>query len=190
MFKAKTIICIAGGSGVGKTTTSWWLRDNLLHEGFNVKVIVSNTTRPKRTNEIDTVDHIFATMHDWDIADEAHIVASTTYGGHKYWTMVDDFDADVCIYVIDEPGIKRLKQFFSDYKEAGFDVKIITVKLTCSPEELKRRNIAPERLARDPKLTLKYDITRRNHTRADNYILLAKLLNRLTWTKSCNTKTK
>ena len=48
------VICIVGASGSGKTHMS-----KFLYEGFGIPMVVSMTTRPKRRNEVDGVDHKF-----------------------------------------------------------------------------------------------------------------------------------
>ena len=50
------IICIVGPSGSGKTTMA-----RFLEKALDIPMLVSYTTRPKRPNEIDGVDHRFVT---------------------------------------------------------------------------------------------------------------------------------
>lgn len=47
----KQIIAIFGKSASGKTTTAYWLEKILIKYGYNVRICIEDTTRPKRNSE-------------------------------------------------------------------------------------------------------------------------------------------
>lgn len=158
------IVCIAGGSGVGKTYAAAKLHGMFNEHGIPCNLICSSTTRPMRDGELDGVDHKFRTKSDYDQAYYWNntVVADTYFGGEYYWTTIDDFAADkVNLYVIDEPGIMSLHTKFPD-------AELIMVRLVCSDDTLAKRNIDVNRLSRDISPILDYHLTARNDN--DDYI--------------------
>jgi len=101
----KTVIAILGKSGVGKTTASL-----LFHEVNNdIQTLISLTTRKKRDDEEDFVDHYFGySTYDFNNTNKEDIIASTVYGGYTYWTRYSDIKSDIFAYVIDEDGLNDL----------------------------------------------------------------------------------
>lgn len=102
-----TIIAIVGPSGSGKTEMSFFCKKE-----FGIPYIVSYTTRDKRPEEIDGVDHYFVTPNDRPNVDE--MLAYTVYGGKEYWAKLPDKDTRICSYVIDEDGLLNLKEKHSN----------------------------------------------------------------------------
>lgn len=102
------IICIVGPSGSGKTTMA-----RFLEKALNIPMLVSYTTRPKRLNEIDGVDHRFVTEAEMPSRDE--MLAYTKFGNYHYWMPLEEVeDKCICTYVIDEKGLLELAKNFSD----------------------------------------------------------------------------
>ena len=92
----KEIILLLGKSGAGK---------DYFVSTFNLKQIITNTTRPKRPYEIHGVHKYF---HN-EVIDlkSKNVVASTKRGDYYYWaTVLDLYGGDV--YIIDFPGVKTL----------------------------------------------------------------------------------
>ena len=113
------IICIVGLSGSGKTTASI-----ILGEHFGWMPIVSYTTRPMRTGEIDGVEHWFVTPQQKP--NKTKICAYTQFGGYEYWTTWDQFlSLFPNTYVIDEKGLIDLMSCES----SPFPFKLITVRI-------------------------------------------------------------
>lgn len=102
------ILCILGGSGCGKTLASLHLK---YHKGANV--ICSYTTRPPRATEVEGRDHHFIDI----IPDRSDILASTHFGGHLYYAAKWQVHGPCTVYVIDEKGLKNLKEDYSDEYE-------------------------------------------------------------------------
>lgn len=132
------LITITGPSGAGKDTVA-----QMLSEMTGYKVLCSYTTRPKREDEIDGVEHHFV-----DKCDVPHgkMLAYTQYGGYEYWTTIDQV-TDKAIYVIDEDGLRALCENFPNIEPFKICVSAI--------EELRlRRGVTPERMSRDKQRNL------------------------------------
>lgn len=112
------IICIVGPSGSGKTTMA-----RFLEKALDIPMLVSYTTRPKRPNEIDGVDHRFVTEDQMPSRDK--MLAYTKFGNYHYWMPLEEVeDKGICTYVIDEKGLLELAENFSD----GYNLFSILVK--------------------------------------------------------------
>lgn len=106
-MKKKEIILLVGKSGSGK---------DYFVNTFNMKQIVTHTTRPKRVAETNGVDKWF--HKTVSTQDASTFVAYTTRGKYHYWCSIDDLDLGD-IFIIDVPGVKTLlnnkisKKFFT-----------------------------------------------------------------------------
>lgn len=116
MEKKKTIICIVGASGSGKTVASLHLKNKL-----GIDTIVSYTTRPMRKFETDGLEHNFVSEDAMPPFEE--MLAYTFFGGYHYWTSIDQLKNEYTVYVIDEKGLDFLQERFSD----RFDIVSIFV---------------------------------------------------------------
>lgn len=132
-----TIIAIVGNSGTGKTHLSRYLGMRL-----GIPVIVSHTTRPRREGETDGKDYFF--ISEREIPPREQMLTYTQYGGHEYFALLGQVPKmGRCVYVLDEKGLVALRK---QYRER---FHIIAVLLRTPPDELRRRGIPPERIARD-----------------------------------------
>lgn len=89
---------IIGRSGVGKDYIA-----KLLHDMYNMKILLSYTTRPKRFENENT--HIF--IDKSDVINYKDKIASTVINGYEYFstkTQLDNSD----IYIIDPNGLNEL----------------------------------------------------------------------------------
>ena len=136
------VICIVGASGSGKTHMS-----KFLYEGFGIPMVVSMTTRPKRRNEVDGVDHKFVSKQVIEKEKKAdNILAYTKYGDHEYCALHSDIkDKPICSYVIDEVGLEYITLHFSHL------YTIIAIYVERSLENRKLSGVSIERLHRDKK---------------------------------------
>lgn len=102
------IICVVGPSGSGKTTMARFIEKML-----NIPMLVSYTTRPKRDNEVDGIDHRFVTEDQMPSKDE--MLAYTNFGGFHYWMPLSELEGALySTYVIDENGLRMLVEKYSD----------------------------------------------------------------------------
>lgn len=110
-----TIIAIVGKSGSGKTTLT-----KIANEKLGVKYVVSYTTRPKRNEEVDGVDHWF--VDDTTMPDKDCMLAYTLYGGYHYWVAHDQMvPGGIYTYVINEEALVEMINKF------GYKYNFITV---------------------------------------------------------------
>ena len=105
----KTIICIVGRTSSGKDYISKRLSTIL-----DYPLVVSHTTRPKRDNETNGVEHWFDTKEEFDdLMQNNTVIAYTKIGEYEYCALLEDI-GDNAIYIIDPHGIQHLKQNFKD----------------------------------------------------------------------------
>ena len=105
----KTIICIVGRTSSGKDYISKRLSTIL-----NYPLVVSHTTRPKRDNETNGVEHWFDSKEEFDdLMQNNTVIAYTKIGEYEYCALLEDI-GDNAIYIIDPHGIEYLKQNFKN----------------------------------------------------------------------------
>jgi guanylate kinase len=105
----KTIICIVGRTSSGKDYISKRLSTIL-----DYPLVVSHTTRPKRDNETNGVEHWFDNKEEFDaLIQNNTVIAYTKIGEYEYCALLEDI-GDNAIYIIDPKGIEYLKQNFKD----------------------------------------------------------------------------
>lgn len=127
------LITIIGPSGAGKDTAA-----RILSELTNIPVLVSYTTRPMREGEENGREHHFVCECD---APRDAMLAYTQYGGYEYWTELLQIQSSA-IYVIDEEGLRDLRQRFPG-------IKIISIYITASKLVRMKRGVTFERISRD-----------------------------------------
>lgn len=124
----KVIIAIIGRSGVGKDFITKKLMNDL-----HMSAVTSLTTRPKRENETDGVEHWFVGKHDFDkIMNEAKVLAYTKIGEYEYCAIYETLNV-FSLYIIDPMGLKDLKE------RVGDDVSIKTIYVKCDKEIRRQR---------------------------------------------------
>ena len=106
----KNLYCVVGESGSGKDTIV-----NYMCNRYGYTKVISNTTRPIRTNdENDKFNHIFSNVEQYQQDKENNeVVAETFFNGNVYWatkTQVNNSD----FYVIDIKGLKHLQDTYRD----------------------------------------------------------------------------
>lgn len=123
------MICILGKSASGKDTVARYLQDK-----YNLKPVVSYTTREKRETETEGVEHYFiSTQEGVKIIRDTVICASTVINGVLYFATENDINkAD--IYVIDPRGLKQLER-------TRPDMQLIPLLVWCDEDEAITRYI-------------------------------------------------
>jgi len=129
------IICIVGESGVGKTYIA-----NILERDYDIPMIESRTTRPRRTP--DEGGHTFVTDEEYDTYKHEDMIAHTVFGVHRYCCLLKDVQPGMNTYVIDEDGLRYLREHFSDTFHI-FAVRIFT------PDYIRKKKVGQERMDRD-----------------------------------------
>lgn len=110
-----TMILLCGKSGTGK---------DYLVKTFNLKPVVSHTTRKPRENETNGISKWF---HDSYSSNKKNQIAYTYFNFHHYWATTDDlYLKDV--YIIDANGIAFMKNKYGK----KFDKNFTIVYLSCA----------------------------------------------------------
>ena len=138
---AKTIFCIIGKSGSGKTTYFEYLmsliRSGNMLSGYNIKPLVYHTTREVRKGE-DTDSYIFDSDNDFlEYQDNNEVLEwrmyekydTTVYYYTLYSDIKDDCDAYLCTASVD--------QLFSYINRGLYNIYIIDISVPVK-ERLKR----------------------------------------------------
>lgn len=132
-----TIIAIVGASGSGKTYLSKLLQDQL-----GVYLIVSHTTRPMRTGEIEGVDHYY--IKDAYRFCRSRMLSYTKFAEYEYFALEEQVPPQGrCVYVVDERGLKFLKE------RKSHKYNILSIRIESDYRTLTGRGISPERIERD-----------------------------------------
>lgn len=130
------IVCIVGSSGSGKTTLA-----NIASKELNIPTLCSYTTRPKRENEINGIDHFFVSKEEMPTKDK--MLAYTKFGDYEYWASIEQIPIDKpIIYVIDEKGLLMLIEEWGDKYE-------IVSMLIKRDKKLLIETVGEERVKRD-----------------------------------------
>lgn len=130
------IVCIVGPSGSGKTTLA-----NIASKELNIPTLCSYTTRPKRENEINGIDHFFVSKEEMPTKDK--MLAYTKFGDYEYWASIEQIPIDKpIIYVIDEKGLLMLTEEWGDKYE-------IVSMLIKRDKKLLIETVGEERVKRD-----------------------------------------
>lgn len=163
MAKHKIVI-ITGPGGVGKTTISQFLCQNLSEE---FRETVSCTTRAKREHETDGKDYYFISEQDFEkkIKNNEFIEYNKFPNGYMYGTLYSEalgiLEKSNCIIVMDPVTASTLKEnpFFKENETHSFflnaDEKIVKrrlIKRGASKEEIAQRL----KIAKDEREYAKY----------------------------------
>jgi len=148
----KRILCIVGESGTGKTLASLHLKYQC---GANV--ICSYTTRPPRDTEVEGRDHHFIDI----VPPEEELLAFANFGQYKYYAMKSQVFGPCTVYVIDEQGIRDLKERHAD------EYEIYSVYITRDKALRKERGIDSKRMNRDKNRKL-FDLSFYNYVIENN----------------------
>ena len=138
-------VIIVGKTASGKDTIARHLNDVL-----GIKQIVSYTTRPKRENETDGIEHYFISDEQMDAIlknASTNLIAYTRFHktGYRYFAVDPDIDGtsdETRSYIINPDGIKWMKK---NYYGNG---KFFTVYIDCDEYTILKRatNIRGDKL--------------------------------------------
>lgn len=144
-MKTTHIFAIVGPSGSGKTTISKQMRT------AGIPDIISYTTRPKRACETDGVEHNFI---DDDLAKNllacVQPLAYTQIAGYQYFALFSQLIlCDICTYVIDETGLRMMRDKVAEVNELHPGMFEITTVYVERDKAQIAATIDAERIARD-----------------------------------------
>jgi len=127
------VLCIVGESGSGKSMVANYIRK------YGFKLIESYTTRPRRS----AIEggHTFISESEFDKIKKEDMIAYTEFGKCRYCCCKKDVSL-LSGYVIDEFGLKYLKENFSDV----YDIKSLRLHRL---EENRIKSVGQERVNRD-----------------------------------------
>lgn len=137
------IIGVVGASGSGKTSII-----NRLHKRYPrlFNIVNSCTERPKR--HINEQGHLFLSKEGMDIVYNSNsVVAKTVYGGYRYCSIIHQFDEyKANLYVVDNQGVKDLKEYFKGEDYNVLIVKIIRHNINVDEDRINRDTVIDDSL--------------------------------------------
>ena len=134
----KSIYCLLGASGSGKTKTAHALKQ------LGIPEIVSHTTRKPREGEIEGVHYYFISDEEYNMIEKAEFA---NYGNSKYCISKKELDSkfetsNKLISVVEINGFKQLKENCSN--EADVISIYIKTDLETMRKRMTERNDKPE----------------------------------------------
>lgn len=106
------MIVIVGESGSGKST----LQDYIIEKTNNrYKKVISYTTRPKRSNEVDDIDYHFVDEEEFEKRDRANaFVETSVYNNWHYGLCFGDLTDD-SIAILTPHGLREVKKYIDSF---------------------------------------------------------------------------
>jgi guanylate kinase len=131
--KEKTIYCILGASGTGKTTLG-----NMIEDKLDIPELISHTTREIGKGEVNGKTYYFVNDEEMKEVDK---LEEAGYAGKHYALskkeVLDKFkDNNKAFVIMERKGIKMLKK---RVKTLPFKVKVKVIYVYSTLEEIKKR---------------------------------------------------
>lgn len=119
------MIILTGASASGKTEVGKALARN-----YNIKKVITYTTRPIRINEVNGIDYHFISKDEFEKKErEGFFFETMEYNGNSYGTSKESLN-DEAYVILDFNGLKK-------YKASNFN--FVSFYLGCSEEERFQR---------------------------------------------------
>lgn len=122
------MLVLVGPSASGKTQIL-----KLLIQKYNMKKLVTYTTRLMRINEVNGVDYYFISIDEFNEKQKDGFFFETIeYNGNYYGTSKNDFSQDKAV-ILEPNGLNKYLEYAKD--------QIVVVALICKPDILRTRMI-------------------------------------------------
>ena len=119
------MIILVGASATGKTEVG-----KKLEEKYNIKKVVTYTTRPMREHEVDGIDYNFVSNEEFKrLYEKEYFFETMHYNGNLYGTSYESLKDDFYV-ILDPTGLK---------KYLNSNIKTISFYLYCDECERKIR---------------------------------------------------
>ena len=93
--RIRMMIILTGPSASGKTAVCLYLQEH-----FNIKKVVTHTTREKRVGEIDGVDYHFVSVDEFEkLKKEGYFIETVKFNNNYYGTSKKEVKFDKCLAV-------------------------------------------------------------------------------------------
>lgn len=123
------MLILVGASASGKTEIA-----KELMKRFNIKKVVTHTTREKRVNEVNDVDYHFVSKEEFlSLLDQDKFVEHSLYNGNYYGCSKDEIGDDKVV-ILDPNGLKSFNKLN--------DKRIVSILLTSKEQTRYERMIA------------------------------------------------
>lgn len=123
------MIILTGPSASGKTATCLYLQKH-----FGIKKVITHTTRPMRTGEVNDVDYHFVSKEEFQkMVDNDEFVEHVTFNGNNYGTSRKEVGIDKCM-AVEINGAMTYKSFR--------DPKIVLFYMNLDEETCRQRMLS------------------------------------------------
>lgn len=148
MYEEKKIVAFIGRAAAGKDTIVSTLI-NLINSNSNYRArkVVSYTTRPKRSNEVEGVDYYFITNEEFlKIKKSGSLYEETCYSVEKdrdwYYGLGDDcfIENNLNLVIVNPHGLRQLR-------DSQIGDRIVPVYVDCSESERIKRYLERDAFA-------------------------------------------
>lgn len=146
------MIILVGASASGKTEVA-----KKLGEIFNVKKVVTHTTRAMRAGEINGLDYHFVSLEEFmTLKGQGHFIETTKYNDNYYGTSKDEIANDK-VLIVDPAGLESFKQLndpkiISFFMHASRDVRYERMLMRGDEKNNAKNRIALDDAKFDPKI--------------------------------------
>lgn len=146
----KTLIIIAGGSGVGKTTV-----ENLLAQDPNIIKVISTTTRSKRAGEIEDKDYYFVDPGKFQAKlKEGKFLEHVIYDGNYYGVerkaidLILETQKKNGVIIVDVEGFRQIKKYCLEKGYSTISFWFQTESLEKMIEHMQKRGTSEPEIIR------------------------------------------
>ncbi len=157
------MLILVGPSASGKTEIA-----NILISNYQMKKVVTYTTRPIRINEVAGISYHFVTIDEFlEMKKNDEFVETTFYNNNYYGTRKKDISSEK-IVVLDLNGLKSFQEkmpdaIFSVYLDTAEETRILRMALRGdSREQIEKRIVNDRHFFDKEKTTVDYIVKNEN----------------------------
>ena len=140
----KDLIMVTGMSGSGKTFVSFKLQDKYPEK---YKVVVSTTTRPKRSGEVDGVHYHFVKEFPYDSC-----IQTTDFGGYTYGVDSKSIESVweegfTPVLVISPDGLEQVLKYYGVWEHIKINVVLCQTEISVALQRMADRGDSAQTLS-------------------------------------------
>lgn len=151
------MIILCGPSASGKTEVAKYLSQH-----YDMKKVVTNTTRPMRVGEVDKIDYNFVSVEEFLALKEKNLFVETTFYNNNYYGCLKSQIGDDKVVVLEPEGVKNFLKLNDEkicvfYLNCNEEVRIARMRSRLDKEEDIRKRINNDKTSFDTKNLPQYN---------------------------------
>ena len=155
--RRQAMIILCGPSASGKTEVA-----KHLGKAYDLKKVVTNTTRPMRVGEVDKIDYNFVSVEEFLKLKAEDKFVETTFYNHNYYGCLKSQIGDDKIVVLEPEGVKNFlklndKKICVFYLNCNEEVRVARMRSRLDKEEDIRKRINNDLTSFDTKNLPQYN---------------------------------